>query len=292
MDAIEKKKNAGAGGRGWGGSGSRGVGSAPALCRASPPGHCAPRCPAAAGCTPGRCAPELRANKAPRGLHREAGAAAGGAGGFAAAGEGAGQGCDRPERGVGRCPAPPAAPPGLRAGTRVCVRGGGAWRMGGRERGWSPPGSPGSRGRCAEVGARGQHGVELSLGPVAPDGHRYLLSPDRPPQETPPAQRRPPLAPSRPRGSFAGRGRPSGTRALPHPSAAPAPPTQLPPGWAGLAPSPKGSGARERAPGTPASSRRWGLRGDPGRGKPPLEPSATPWAPHAPGAPRGLGEGR
>lgn len=154
------------------------MGSAPALCRESLHGHCARRVP---GCSrlhaqPRRLASGVR-TMPPRGWAGAGrgcgeGSAGGAGGGFAAAG-GRGLGWNRPERGVGSCPAPPAAPPGAAGGAearrgdaRVC---GGAAGPGG-----SRPGSPGGSWRqgalCWGRGARGRPGVETSPGRVAPGG--------------------------------------------------------------------------------------------------------------------------
>lgn len=150
------------------------MGSAPALCRGSLYGHCAWRM---LRCSRLHAQPLRRAGyvrtmplRGWAGVGRGCGGwgSAGGAGGFAA---GRGLGWTRPERGVGSCPAPPAAPPRAAGGAkarredaRMC--GGGAGPGG------AQPGSPGGFRRqgalCWGWGARGRPGVETSPGQVPP----------------------------------------------------------------------------------------------------------------------------
>lgn len=146
--------------RSSGGLGGSGVGSAPALCRGSLHGHCARRML--------RCsrlhAQPLRPASGFRTMPRGAGPGRAGAAGRAwRAGLGAsprrgrGLGWTRPERGVGSCPAPPAAPPRAAGGAKarredalVCVEG----ELAPAAPGQAPRAGPGGRGRCAGGGGR------------------------------------------------------------------------------------------------------------------------------------------
>jgi len=230
------------------------------------------------------------------------GGSAGGAGGFAA---GRGLGWTRPERGVGSCPAPPAAPPRAAGGAkarredaRVC--GGGAGPGG------AQPGSPGGSRRQGALfwgwGARGHPGVETSPGQVPPgeskEGTDWTVRPGRllcpppslfdpPPLETPYSMLSPPSALSV--SSILWWGVALRYLVLPHPFADPAPPLRSPK-WGKTQPPAPGTLAdrRARVPGARPPLGAGGPVGIPGEGKPPLQLPASRVL-HALGAPLGAG---
>lgn len=248
---------------------------------------------AAAGCTLSRCSRPAASEQCPGGPDR-AGATgrAGQAGWGASPRRGRGLGWTRPERGVGSCPAPPAAPPRAAGGAkarsgdaRVCGESAGPGGAGQGPQAGSEDG-----GLCAGMGALRSPGVETNLGRVALDGSERVPAgvpkaaavpatlalqspfPGDPRLNTVFVQRPPGLV-----SPFKG-GRRSSTLALPHPSAAGVP---FQPPRRGEA-QPPALGTRSRM------SMHWAGApvGIPGDGKPPLEPSA-PRVLHTQGAPSG-----